>query len=86
MLPLLSVFPAFSFVIMMFNLTRPGGTTSHAVGMGIAAIGLGPWAAIVAVSIALVIQAGFFGDGGVTAIGANCFNMAIAGSVGAYWV
>ncbi len=83
-LPLISVFAAFSFVIMMFNLPLPGGTTGHAVGMGIAAIVLGPSAAILAISVALVIQALFFGDGGITALGANCFNMAIAGSLVAY--
>src|SRR5579863_707179 len=85
MVPLLSVFAAFSFIIMMFNLPLPGGTTGHAVGVGIAAIVLGPWASILAISIALMIQAVFFGDGGITAIGANCFNMAIAGSLVAYW-
>src|SRR5580698_4683 len=84
--PLLSVFAAFSFVIMMFNLPLPGGTTGHAVGVGIATIVLGPWASILAISIALVIQAIFFGDGGITAIGANCFNMAIVGSLTAYIV
>jgi cobalt/nickel transport system permease protein len=86
MIPLLSVFAAFSFVIMMFNLPLPGGTTGHAVGMGIASIVLGPWASIIAISVALAIQAVFFGDGGITAIGANCFNMAIAGSLVAYAV
>ena len=84
MIPLLSVFAAFSFVIMMFNLPLPGGTTGHAVGMGVASIVLGPWASIIAISVALVIQAVFFGDGGITAIGANCFNMAIVGSLVAY--
>src|SRR5277367_83257 len=82
--PLLSVFAAFSFVIMMFNLPLPGGTTGHAVGVGIAAIVLGPWGSILAISVALMIQAVFFGDGGITAIGANCFNMAIVGSLVAY--
>ncbi len=86
MIPLVSVFAAFSFVIMMFNLPLPGGTTGHAVGMGIASIVLGPWASILALSIALVIQAVFFGDGGITAIGANCFNMAIVGSLASYTV
>ena len=86
MIPLVSVFAAFSFVIMMFNLPLPGGTTGHAVGMGIASIVLGPWASILALSIALVIQAVFFGDGGITAIGANCFNMAIVGSLVSYAV
>jgi cobalt/nickel transport system permease protein len=83
--PLLAVFSAFSFVIMMFNLPLPGGTTGHAVGVGIATIVLGPWASIVAVSIALLIQALFFGDGGVTSFGANCLNMAIVGSLVTYW-
>ncbi len=75
--PLLSVFAAFSFVIMMFNAPVPGGTTAHAVGGTLMAIVLGPWAATIGVSAALLIQAIFFGDGGILAFGANCFNMAI---------
>ncbi len=86
LVPLLSLFAAFSFVIMMFNLPLPGGTTGHAVGVGLAAVVLGPWASMLAISIALVIQAFFFGDGGITAIGANCFNMAIVGSLAAYGI
>jgi cobalt/nickel transport system permease protein len=85
MVPLLALFSAFSFVIMMFNLPLPGGTTGHAVGMGIIAIVLGPWASIIAISVALLIQAIFFGDGGITTFGANSFNMAIVGSLVAYW-
>ena len=81
LVPLLSVFAAFSFVIMMFNIPLPGGTTGHAVGVGIAAIVLGPWGAMLAISVALLIQALFFGDGGITAFGANAFNMAIVGSL-----
>jgi cobalt/nickel transport system permease protein len=86
MVPLLAIFAAFAFVIMMFNLPLPGGTTGHAVGMGVASIVLGPWPSMVAISVALMIQAVFFGDGGITAIGANCFNMAIVGSLVAYGV
>jgi len=85
-IPLLSLFAALSFVIMMFNLPLPGGTTGHATGIGLATVVIGPWAAMVAVSVALVVQALFFGDGGVLAIGANCFNMAIAGSLVSYGV
>jgi cobalt/nickel transport system permease protein len=85
-LPLVSVFAAFSFVVMMFNLPLPGGTTGHAVGVGIAAIVLGPWGAMLALSVALTVQALFFGDGGITALGANCFNIAVAGSLVAYAV
>jgi cobalt/nickel transport system permease protein len=86
LIPLISLFAAFSFVVMMFNLPLPGGTTGHAAGIGIATIVLGPWASMLAISIALTIQALFFGDGGITAIGANCFNLAVAGSLAAYAV
>ncbi len=75
--PLIALLAAYSFVIMMFNVPLPGGTTGHAVGAALAAIILGPEIATIAVSIALIIQAFFFGDGGVLAIGANCFNMAV---------
>jgi cobalt/nickel transport system permease protein len=75
--PLIALVAAFSFVIMMFNVPLPGGTTGHAVGGALAAIVLGPEVATIAISIALVIQALFFGDGGILAIGANCFNMAV---------
>ena len=75
--PLIALLSAFSFVIMMFNVPLPGGTTGHAVGASLAAIILGPEVATIAVSIALIIQALFFGDGGILAIGANCFNMAV---------
>lgn len=86
LIPLLSVVSAFSFVIMMFNVPLPGGTTGHAVGMGVAAVVLGPWASTLAISVAIFIQAIFFGDGGITTFGANCFNMAIVGSLVAYLV
>ena len=80
-IPQLSVFAAFSFVVMMFNLPLPGGTTGHATGIAVGAIVLGPWGAIIATSIALFIQALFFGDGGILTFGANAFNMAIAGTL-----
>ncbi len=78
LVPLIAIFAAFSFVIMMFNVPLPGGTTGHAVGATIMAIVLGPWATVVGVTIALAVQALFFGDGGILALGANVFNMAIA--------
>ena len=74
--PLLAIGAAFSFTIMMYNVPIPDGTTAHAVGASILAIILGPWAATVGVSIALIIQAFFFGDGGILTLGANMFNMA----------
>jgi cobalamin biosynthesis protein CbiM len=70
----------------MFNVPIPDGTTAHAVGGVLIAVLLGPWAAVIAVSIALLIQALFFGDGGVLAYGANCFNMALVMPVVGYAV
>ena len=73
--PYLALAAAFSFVIMMFNVPVPGGSSGHAVGSALVAIILGPWAAVVTTSVALLIQCLVFGDGGITAFGANCFNM-----------
>jgi len=84
--PLLAIGAAFSFVIMMFNVPIPGGTTGHAVGAVLVAILLGPWAACIAITIALVIQALLFGDGGIIALGANCFNMAFVEVFTGYYI
>ncbi|HEY7223775.1 MAG TPA: cobalt transporter CbiM [Micromonosporaceae bacterium] len=84
--PLLALGAAFSFVIMLFNVPIPDGTTAHAVGGGLIAALLGPWAGCIAVSIALLIQALFFGDGGVLAYPANAFNMAVVLPFVAYGV
>ncbi len=75
--PLLAIGAAYAFLVMMLNVPIPDGTTAHAVGAVLIAVILGPWAAVIAVSIALAIQALFFGDGGVLAYGVNCFNMAL---------
>ncbi|MCI1649118.1 cobalt transporter CbiM [Bifidobacterium tibiigranuli] len=69
---------AFSFLIMMFNVPTPGGTTVHGVGGALIALLLGPQYATVAISVALLLQALLFGDGGLLTLGANCFNMAFA--------
>ena len=61
---------------MMLNVPVPGGTTAHAVGGTLLAVLLGPWAACISISTALLIQALVFGDGGILSFGANCFNMA----------
>lgn len=84
--PLLAVGAAFSFTIMMYNIPIPDGTTAHAVGASILAIILGPWAATVGVSIALIIQAFFFGDGGILTLAANMFNMAFVMPFVSYYI
>ncbi len=86
LVPLMALLSAFCFVIQMINVPLPGGTTGHAVGASLAAIVLTPWPAVIAVSIALIIQAFFFGDGGITAIGANCLNMAVVQVFVAYYI
>ena len=84
--PLVAIGAAYSFLVMMFNVPIPDGTTAHAVGAVLIAVLLGPWAAVIAVSVALLIQALFFGDGGVLAYGANCFNMAVVMPFAGYGV
>ncbi len=84
--PLLAIGAAFSFVIMMFNFPAPCGTTGHAAGGVLVAILLGPWAACIAITVALVIQALLFGDGGITALGANCFNLAFVLPFAGYYI
>ncbi len=74
--PLLALGAAFCFTVMMFNIPALGGTTAHPVAGTLLAILLGPWAAVIGISVALAIQALFFGDGGLLAFGANCFTMA----------
>lgn len=85
-IPLLALSAAFAFVIMMFNIPIPGGSTGHMVGGVVAASMLGPWAAVIALSLALTIQALLFGDGGITTLGANCFNMAFIMPFAGYYV
>lgn len=84
--PALALGSALVFVIQMFNVPVPGGTTGHAVGAVIAAIVFGPYAAAILVSVVLIIQALLFGDGGITAIGANCFNMAFLMPFSGYYI
>ncbi len=78
--PLLAMGAAFSFAVQMFNLPAIGGTTAHALGTVFMAILLGPWTSLLAISLTLLIQALFFGDGGVLSFGANALSMACVAS------
>jgi cobalt/nickel transport system permease protein len=84
--PLLAALSAFSFTVMLFNVPVFGGTTAHAVGGTLLAVALGPWVALIGVTIALAIQALLFADGGVLAFGANCLAMAFVGPFVGYAV
>jgi cobalt/nickel transport system permease protein len=74
--PLLSIGAAFCFAIQMFNIPALGGTTAHALGATLLAILVGPWAAVLGMTLTLAIQALLFGDGGILTLGANAFDMA----------
>ncbi len=75
--PLIGVVAAGIFAAQMLNWPIPGGTSAHLVGGAIAGILLGPYAGCLAMASVLTIQCLVFGDGGITALGANIFNMGI---------
>lgn len=62
----LGIGASLTFLIMMFNVPVPGGTTDYAVGSVLLAILLGPWSACLSVTLELVLQAFLFGDGGTS--------------------
>ena len=80
----ISTITAFCFVLMMFNIPIPGGTSGHAVGTAMLTILFGPWVAALSVSLVLFIQALVFGDGGLTTLGLNSLSMGFIGAFSAY--
>mgnify|MGYP003879584427 CR=1 FL=1 len=76
-IPLIGIVAAGIFAAQMLNWPIPGGTSAHFVGGALAAILLGPYAGMLAMTSVIVIQCLVFGDGGISALGANIFNMAI---------
>ncbi|MEX0762209.1 MAG: energy-coupling factor ABC transporter permease [Dehalococcoidia bacterium] len=84
LVPAMGVFAAFIFAAQMFNFPIAGGTSGHLVGGALAAIVLGPWAAVLVVTSVVVIQALMFQDGGLVVMGVNILNMAVLSSFGGY--
>ncbi|MFX0079810.1 MAG: energy-coupling factor ABC transporter permease [Candidatus Hermodarchaeota archaeon] len=78
-IPLMATLTAMFFAAQMVNYPIIGGTTAHLLGGPILAITLGPYAALVSMTVILVIQAFFFGDGGILTLGANIVNMGVIG-------
>ena len=78
-IPLMATLAAGIFVAQMVNFPVGGGTTGHLVGAALAAILLGPFAGLIVITVILLIQSLLFGDGGITALGLNIFNMGIIG-------
>ncbi len=76
---LMGVAAAFIFVAQMFNFPISGGTTGHLLGAALATALVGPWRGILVMTAVFLIQAFVFADGGLVALGANAFNMGVAG-------
>ncbi|MBI5493122.1 MAG: cobalt transporter CbiM [Deltaproteobacteria bacterium] len=85
-IPLLALGASFAFVVMMLNIPIPGGSSGHMVGAVVVSVALGPWAGVIALTIALTLQAFIFADGGITTLGANSFNMALVMSFSGYYI
>lgn len=75
--PLLGLTAAFVFAAQMLNFPVAGGTSGHLIGSVLAAVLVGPSAAVIVLTAVLIVQCFLFADGGVTALGANIFNMAL---------
>lgn len=83
-IPLLGITAAFIFAAQMLNFPVAGGTSGHFLGAVLACVLLGPWEGMLTLVVVLGVQCFFFADGGLTALGANIFNMAIIGGLVSY--
>ena len=84
--PLMGVLAAFIFAAQMLNFTVAGGTSGHLIGGALAAVLLGPAAAVLTMTTVVAVQALLFQDGGLLVLGANITNMAIVASLVSYGV
>ena len=75
--PLMGVMAAFIFAAQMINFPVAGGTSGHLLGGALAAIVLGPWAAMLVMTAVVAVQALLFQDGGLLVMGANILNMGL---------
>jgi cobalt/nickel transport system permease protein len=84
--PLMGIMAAFVFAAQMLNFPVAGGTSGHFLGAALCAIVLGPWAAVIILSLVLIAQCFIFQDGGLLALGANILNMGLIGGLGSYLI
>jgi cobalt/nickel transport system permease protein len=82
--PLLGLSAAFVFVAQMINFPVAGGTSGHLIGAVLVGALLGPSAAVIVISAVLIVQCLMFADGGISALGANIFNMGLVGGIGGW--
>lgn len=83
-IPLLGITAAFIFAAQMLNFPVAGGTSGHFLGALLACLLLGPWSGFLVMVVVIVVQCLFFADGGLTALGANIFNMAVVAGLLTY--
>ncbi len=85
-IPMMGILAAFIFAAQMLNFPVAGGTSGHVIGAALVAILLGPWAAVIIMSVVLIAQCLIFQDGGLLALGANIFNMGVVAGFSAYYI
>lgn len=85
-MPMLGLGAAFVFAAQMLNFPIAGGTSGHLLGGVLAAILLGPSAAVLVMTCVLIVQCLMFADGGLVSLGANVFNMAVVDVCAGYFV
>jgi cobalt/nickel transport system permease protein len=83
--PLAGLVAAFVFAVQMLNFPVASGTSGHLLGAVLAAVLVGPWAAVICIAVVLLVQA-LFADGGLTALGLNVLNMGLVAGLGGYAV
>lgn len=84
--PLAGLVAVFIFAVQMLNFPVGAGTSGHLMGGALAMVLVGPHAAVLAVTVVLIVQALMFADGGLSALGLNVFNLALVGVWGSYLV
>jgi cobalt/nickel transport system permease protein len=82
--PLAGLVAAFVFAVQMLNFPVALGTSGHLLGGVLATVLVGPWAGAICIALVLFVQALFFADGGLSALGLNVLNMALIGGLGGY--
>jgi cobalt/nickel transport system permease protein len=83
---MMGILAAFIFAAQMLNFPIIMGTSGHFLGAALAAILLGPWAAVIIMSCVLIVQCLIFADGGLLTLGANIFNMGVIACLSSYYI
>ena len=84
--PLAGLTAAFVFAVQMMNFPVGAGTSGHLIGGALTAVLVGPWTAVLCMTVVLVVQAVLFADGGLTALGTNVTLMGLVAVVLGYGV